>query len=533
MKLLRLEIQNAPACGGLLDGLDLSFHRPPNETNALVQPICILGPNGSGKSQLLQLIAEIFQSAWHLCAKDEESTDTLGKAAFRLEFEASISPGGNPRKFRLSRENTKASERIKLEAYTKSGWNAVSPTDPLFRACLPSLIVGYTSGQNETLSLPFLISRAGYATAVREAALKQKAPAKDNRLVLLDYGTHLEVLLANLMLGDDNVRERILPGDGSTEISSFRCIVRLAHSAISKTFKRPGSKRKGIQLTSELEQIIEALTACATCWDYEAKPEIYTFDFVVSATTIDGFKVFFETSMKLYLSLHKLGLLNDLAVKSAARKKMQSALNNRRFAARLSEPQEDDKVFLFEQVMLNRQTNPNNRLPLDYVSLSDGEHQHAQIFGVLSMFDAPNVLFLLDEPESHFNPKWRIQFTRQLTEIRKEGGNPQDVLLTTHAPFVPSDLPREQVLILSKEDGRVQVRRPDIETFGASFDRIMEHCFEVQPPISEIARETIDDLMKSTDAAEVEQGLARLGASVERAFVADHLRQLQKDTGKS
>src|ERR1700735_358475 len=51
-----------------------------------------------------------------------------------------------------------------------------------------------------------------------------------------------------------------------------------------------------------------------------------------------------------------------------------------------------------------------------------------------------------------------------------EGRGSQEVLLTSHAPFVPSDVPREQVHIFAKDEtGRVSVRYPEIETYGATF----------------------------------------------------------------
>ena len=63
------------------------------------------------------------------------------------------------------------------------------------------MIIGYTSGENETLNIPFLVSRSGYADDVARAALnggtEQAIP--DNRLMLIDYATNLEVLFANLM----------------------------------------------------------------------------------------------------------------------------------------------------------------------------------------------------------------------------------------------------------------------------------------------------------------------------------------------
>ena len=100
------------------------------------------------------------------------------------------------------------------------------------------------------------------------------------------------------------------------------------------------------------------------------------------------------------------------------------------------------------------------------------------------------------------------------------------MLLTTHSPFVPSDMPRENVLIFMKEDSGLSVRRPSVETFGATFDSILEDCFDVRPPISETPRLEIEIMMRSEDAVEIRELVGRLGDSVERAFLIDRIRQL-------
>jgi restriction system-associated AAA family ATPase len=352
----------------------------------------------------------------------------------------------------------------------------------------------------------------------------------DNRLLLIDYSTHLEVLVANLLLGQSEVRQAIIQHAGLDRLASFRCIVQLNHLPRLKTPKRrPGSSRKGIQLTTELEKYIAALQASATCWTVDEKREIYTFDFLVTDETQKAFASFFTSSVELYRAFHKLALLNDLAIPKSARARLEREIETRRFASRLPEPQDEEKVFRFEQVRFFKAGASDIAQSLDYVSLSDGEHQQAQIFGVFSMIVEANALFVLDEPESHFNPQWRVQFVKRLLELPVPSRGPQEVLMTSHAPFVPTDIKREQVHIFKKDGSEgVSVDNPGIETYGATFDRILDHCFGVRPPISQMARDEIDRLMKRGTAEELREAMQKLGSSVERAFLADRLRQITK-----
>jgi len=183
-------------------------------------------------------------------------------------------------------------------------------------------------------------------------------------------------------------------------------------------------------------------------------------------------------------------------------------------------------VFGFEEVRFWPLEDSRNAV--DYVSLSDGEHQQALILGTYAMISEENALFLLDEPESHFNPQWRVKFVQRLMDLGGERAK-QEMLLTSHAPFVPSDMPKNQILIFSRPNGKIEVDEPKIETFGAAFDRILESCFDINPPISKIAEEKINELLESDNISEIEENLNELGQSVEKAFLANHLRMLKKN----
>lgn len=537
MKLLSVEMGDSGRSGGILDGFQLFLRDGASDHAPTFEPLCLIGPNGAGKSQFLQALAEIFQSAWNVCAPLEERQRPASTQPFVVEYLIAGSDGSM--RVRLSRMAD--DHHPKIERLTDGEWTECGPENPATRELLPSRIIGYTSGENETLSVPFFASRAGYAEQVAVRALPRRAtdsePAEttdllEPRLMLIDYGTHLELLVSNLLLGAAPQKAALLDVANLDSLRSVRCIVQLAGRGRTMNRPRRVGGRKGVQLTDELETYVENLKACSTCWDYDEAHETYTFDYWCDDATVVAFRSFFGSAFELYRALHKLALLNDLAISRAARKRFERAITSQRFAARLPEPPDEDKVFRFEQVTFRA---GGGAQTVDYVSLSDGEHQFVEILGVFAMIKEPNVLFLLDEPESHFNPQWRIAFMNRLRSIPTEDGaresgaaaSAQEVLLTTHAPFVPSDMSREKVVIFERVDGRVTARAPEIETFGASFEQILEHCFRVEPPISEIARERIDALMASDDARAIEEALPSLGASVEKVILVDRLNSLK------
>ena len=87
MRLLHLHIIEAPSCGGLLDGLMVNLHRSQTWGDGQLQPLCLIGPNGSGKSQFLQVIAEIFQAAWHTHNPQEERAEANPRLRFSILYE--------------------------------------------------------------------------------------------------------------------------------------------------------------------------------------------------------------------------------------------------------------------------------------------------------------------------------------------------------------------------------------------------------------------------------------------------------------
>ena len=534
MKLMRLAIIDADTCGGLLNGVNVNFRGEAFDVDSF-SPICLIGPNGAGKSQVLQIIAEIFQAVFARFLPDEEQGAPNGQIQFELEY-AIYDAAGVVQTVRIyRRKDGKKTPDINIEKLIDEGWVKVENIAEI-KVLLPSKVIGYTSGDNETLSIPFFVSRAGYAKQVTTNALDSKKKSlviPDSRMLLIDYGTNLEVLIANLLLNPENVREHLIKEPNLKRLRSFRCVVQLKYGS---------SVKSKVKLTDELNQYISYLKSCATCFTYDDRSFSYTFDFLVQNATYRAFTNYWKGgALELYSCFHKLAMLNDLVIPRQDREAFVRGIEQRRFASRLPEPMERQKVFRFERVEFISQKSDH---PVDYVSLSDGEHQLTQLLGTLCMAAFPNVLFLLDEPESHFNPRWRVEFISKIIDLpttaKDREGNEgkrstkaiaarQDCLLTTHSPFVPSDMDSDNVLIFNKSvhTGEISARNPNIQTYGSTYDTILEECFGISPPMSNIPKLEIEKLLKSDDIEEIREGIGHLGDSVERMYLADRVRMLK------
>lgn len=167
------------------------------------------------------------------------------------------------------------------------------------------------------------------------------------------------------------------------------------------------------------------------------------------------------------------------------------------------------------------------------------------IAGTLMFFDEPGTLFLLDEPETHFNPEWRSRFINMLNKIaekkqllNKSASQFNDILLTTHSPFILSDSRKESIFIFSRDQaGKVGYTQPKINTYGASAHVLLQEIFGKSSTISEMTRVQIDALKNEEinteeDIKLVKDKAALLGDSVEKFLLFVKL-QKQDDSLKN
>ncbi|MBQ4851090.1 AAA family ATPase [Pseudoalteromonas sp. MMG012] len=163
-----------------------------------------------------------------------------------------------------------------------------------------------------------------------------------------------------------------------------------------------------------------------------------------------------------------------------------------------------------------------------YEELSDGESQLLQILAVIKLYTHENTLFLLDEPETHLNPAWRTSFHSYLTNALrgKNGKTKSQALLSTHSPFMVSSLKRNNVYQFRRsDDGLIDMKVAQNETYGASFDVLIKDLFDLRSLISQSVIDEIREQLKQGDDNAREWIEANLGLSAEKAYLIRKLSQ--------
>ena len=380
MRLLKLNIKSGDQSGGILDDFSIRFHRQ-EKSRKKIDPICFVGVNGSGKSQLLQVIAEIF---YYLDDHYRNFNPTKKSTNLIFEIEYLINHDGENKHIKI----VKSSKRNEAEVYEIAEDEKIPITDSRrIEKLLPSKVIRYTSGENKTLSIPFLDTYQQYAKNVTELALNKdvdydKVP--DTRLVHMDYNSNIAILVANFLFRDPKELSIFSEAIKIKSLNSFRIILQLRHTA---------GPTGGVKLTEELKTYIKQFKKCSTCYHFNDSTETWTFDFYVNEATQKAFRYHFKSAFNIYSAFYKLELLNRLIIKKQHITAIHKLRKDQGMVVPLPIVPEADKAFRFQAVRLNIINSPD---PVDYIALSDGEHQFTHIYGTVMMVKHENVLFLLD-----------------------------------------------------------------------------------------------------------------------------------------
>jgi restriction system-associated AAA family ATPase len=161
-------------------------------------------------------------------------------------------------------------------------------------------------------------------------------------------------------------------------------------------------------------------------------------------------------------------------------------------------------------------------------AFSDGEHQFLHTMGICLMLQNKSALFLLDEPETHFNPEWRSEFISILKDsLDKSNSNSlmRDILITSHSPFIISDCLPDKVIIFKKGENPTL---PQFNTFGTSIGIITSKIFKSNRTIGDFSNNQIREFEKFFKELNYNDALSilnsKVGDSVEKLLFINEMK---------
>jgi len=509
------------------------------ESNNEYSPLCLVGLNGSGKSNLIELIADIFCYTERFFNNQYICVEDLGYE-FTLEYELNR----DLKEEVLLRSHNGKPEFI-IDGFltiTAEDGLDVFPVDSHIFNYLPDNIVAYSSGHNQGLSSVFSKNQWCFFNVLQKQATFQKnydklfnsIEGRDTefdeaiRKKIRDYMAKMRRLHPSFFEELDDVENGY---DSDQALFSINPLLPLGlfseHSTNQLVFislfvsRHPKFKDF---LSNELN--IEELTYFELdirLADYRGidsiRDEVKRLIYVSSNSeqfnqdTYNGvlkFKVtpgFYERLNSNYsdvsIFFEQLMFLTLMSAKRWSPDEQRSLKLSRyeRNVANISGGYSPLRI-INTKVKLK---NPNVETPYD--RLSDGEHQLIQVMAALTLFENKQTLFILDEPESHFNPEWRIEFINLISQYVKSDNT--EIMISTHSPFILSACESERVLHFEKNDmGHIEIGNVDLNTYGASFDTLLTSVFDLDVLISKKPLEEIRQILNEYDTEAISDEVA-------------------------
>lgn len=447
-------------------------------TDAPPKPIrshALIGQNGTGKSNLIEALITIFRDV-----------DLDREAAFDYTLEYSI----RDYVVRIEADTSKQKRPyVWVDGKAESQGYLLKN-----RELLPAHIFAYYSGRNErieglfqehqrrfnqrqeittdeVLSEQLLENFTGSEAdirAVEEAKRRRESRLKqagDDRLRRLFYcrGGHSQLVLLACLLSDDLVFQKVLKNLHIESLESALFVLKEPHRLREKRRSgkfdeqelNEGDPRFWYARGNVVSEFLDKL------WQVAWAP------IEQEVTKQIDFRGRTEKQKQLYLfvpSQEKLTLLGEL---------VGSTDSFFRYAegAYISD--------LIEEVRITVKKRDEHGGKVSFAQLSEGELQMLTVLGLMRITHEDHCLFLLDEPDTHLNPIWKLRYFDDIENVFAfdEGGLIQggsQILITTHDPIMLGGLKREQVHILRRDGNQTMVEIPDEHPQGMGITGLLK-----------------------------------------------------------
>lgn len=579
MKLLSLKIgQLESSFRSLHQGFEINFHTlDDNKAMEEFRPFCFAGLNGSGKSNVLEALANIF---YHLeiCVARYLPDSIRDRKNFKREV---CSPNAFTLEYLIGQHNSKIYSLVdlyKVNITKEVGKEPIMtikeyPFDETVKeipislkpnleidepaqgkSFLPDHVIGYSSGENEILSLPFIKSRLVHLDEFKQYTQKGIAvyDEPENGLIYIDSAMSQAVLLSCLLLENKEALKPLNEEIGIQCLESFRMHINL------KTFKyqiqnrnKTNIEEKSVLTILENEQL-DKFKKCATSWFINN--ERLVLDFYVGKDNDDNptkkaFKYHFSDSFNLFQAFRLLYELNNHILDDSTKEEVYRSQGYYTDGKIPTGGPNDDIFHFLDFMIIKKMKNSDIEKPLLLRNFSDGEHQLLHTMGICLLLKSKRALLLLDEPETHFNPSWRAKFIKMLNDsiaasTNKTGDNGsynihylKDVLLTSHSPFVISDCLPNNVLFFDKDEetNKLEVKKASqlgINTYGAGVDYILKNIFKTQM-ISAQSFDEMKELIKSGSLDQLRSAVDFYGESSQKQFIFKRIFELTEGNNDS
>lgn len=464
-------------------------------------PIAVLlGRNGSGKSNLIENIVEIFLAL--------ENAAPVARFAYQMQYFC------HGHQIHVDADPNRQKDRIRFSV------DGAAITQTAFkrgiRNYLPKYVFAYYSGWNDRLEKIF--------TAPTRKYYQSNLDSKDSegvRRFFFCRKDYANLALLALFFEDHAlakyIRKELL---GIESFDSALFVLKAPYWSKSSAHSRPEGNEFFWGARGNFSDFMERLRAASLA-------PIRNLE--LTESDVRGRN---QSSERLYLYLKDRESLDKIRLPYETPKLLFNHLESMYLSDLIEEirvvgRREDGSLVRFDQ-------------------LSEGEQQLVAVFGLLLFTQSDESLYLLDEPDSHLNPRWTYEYRAMLRKalfpslpddesvLTVPDENPIDtsappaavgnsqVLIATHNPLMISAHPRTHVRILDRTALGTTALPPEDEPPGMSIDRLLtSDVFGLVSALPARTLKTISDrdrLVAKSDLSEEEK--------VELDSLSDQLEEL-------
>ncbi|WZL80641.1 AAA family ATPase [Vallitaleaceae bacterium 9-2] len=464
----------------------------------------IVGINGSGKSILLELISKIFVDASNQITQENYSSDISYEATYSLQKDHMIESvligiGGEW-------EDTDH-VLIKLENKSQNFKMTISNGNNEFEigninmhyVFFPRKIVVYSSGHNEGVS-DEIINYKLYSLAEKDS---QKVK-RNNYGEVINKGI-LDRYNELFYYFDDTISKLGILTSFMFESENQEVLSEFFENALVTSFKIRLDKKdiydEDIYFDEKALYLLNEIMSYANTGHVNENGFKY-YEFHVPENREReqmSLLAFFEGLQRLYdYNIYKIKKRTRNRIIYGNEKNKKSLVdwniaNNR----------------VFELLEMTFVTESGSEL--DLRNFSDGEYQVLQLISILNIFYGSNILFLLDEPETHFNPSWKSLF---VSKVKSMLDPMSQAIFSSHNPEVITDLRKTSVVSMK----RGLQSSLQIETFGANPNMISANLFDKRNTVAELAKQEISIFRSKINQATNDQELEELKREIENTL---------------
>jgi restriction endonuclease S subunit/predicted ATPase len=429
----------------------------------------VLGWNGTGKSNLFEALVIIFRDLHRWSEKNNWPQQPM--KGYRLRYEINnqiVDVSWQPREMKRP--------KVMIEELLGGGEMPSKPKNiTRDQLPLPRFIFGYYSGPTNRLSEHFLPMKQEHYDRLRTETSddpESLASLIEKRRFFCAENHHAKYVLLAFFHKEDAKITCFL--EDRLRIIGFESALFI--------IRKPRWAKKGQTAedfwgaTGIMRRVMERLRR------YAIAP------MVIEQTVPDGFRSNKEDHY--YFFLPDLQSLHAFAAEYQDARTFFLALESTDFS----------ELIYDVKVQVRVKATHTEEVAITFHELSEGEQQLLMVLGLMRFTKSHQSLVLLDEPDTHLNPHWSVDYLKLLARVMsEEAGDAEEqqtsqILMSTHDPLVIASLFKEQIHLLKRDwqTGICKWEQPDVDPRGLGFTGILTS--EMFGMRSDLDEETLADL---------------------------------------